>query len=479
MIYRGATAVVLTVLLCLVGAPLAWAQSSAGADDPPSSTTSTTSTTLPEDVTTSTSSTTLPSSTTTTSTKPSTTRPPGTTTTVPGAAIGTLPTIPPELAGDPRAPLLYDPSPDDGGEIPFLQGMFDPGTNQILQAKVAETRAVLEAQQRILTGLQARHGAAKAVADELGGRLDAMGEKSRRAVSSAAAAQRELRDHTVEAFISGSSEEKMSLVRTGDPVQLGIARDLLDTVVDTDSEVVARHRRARAALDTKQAELSDQLAGSQRKVDELDGLITDTLTAILGDTQALQAYESGSQIYVRGFVFPVQGPVEFIDSWGYPRMMGTPSAHWHQGTDIFAPRGTPLVASESGVLDRVGVASLGGNRLWVKGDSGTEYYYAHLTAYAAGIADGVRVNAGDVVGYVGDSGNAKGTPTHCHFEVHPGGGGAVNPYPLLKATYGSRPMVQIVQAPPAPSAPSAPAPALGPAPAPAPAPGTTVPVIAN
>jgi murein DD-endopeptidase MepM/ murein hydrolase activator NlpD len=174
--------------------------------------------------------------------------------------------------------------------------------------------------------------------------------------------------------------------------------------------------------------------------------------------QELQAYQAGAQAYVDGFVFPVAGEVEFIDSWGYPRMMGTASAHWHQGTDIFATQGTPLIASENGVLDRIGVGSLGGNKLWVKGESGTEYYYAHLAAFAPGITNGQRVRAGELIGYVGDTGNARGTSPHLHFEIHPGGLGPVNPYPLLKAAYGARPVAPAV-------VPSTAPPALPPAPA--------------
>ena len=85
-----------------------------------------------------------------------------------------------------------------------------------------------------------------------------------------------------------------------------------------------------------------------------------------------------------------------------------------------SPMGTPLVACESGTLTKIGPAGLGGNRLWVKGDSGTEYYYAHLSAFAEGSVEGKRVNAGDVVGFVGNTGNAAGGPSHLHFEVHPG-----------------------------------------------------------
>jgi murein DD-endopeptidase MepM/ murein hydrolase activator NlpD len=80
----------------------------------------------------------------------------------------------------------------------------------------------------------------------------------------------------------------------------------------------------------------------------------------------------------------------------------------------------------------MGTDVLGGTKLWLKGESGTYYYYAHLSAFVEGMKDGDVVEAGDVVGLVGDTGNARGGAPHLHFEIHPDGGQAVNPYPLLK-----------------------------------------------
>jgi murein DD-endopeptidase MepM/ murein hydrolase activator NlpD len=147
----------------------------------------------------------------------------------------------------------------------------------------------------------------------------------------------------------------------------------------------------------------------------------------------LAAYRAGSAIVVNGFVFPVAGPHRYSNDFGNPRMVGTPLEHSHQGTDIFAAHGTPLVACERGVVTRVGTDRLGGTKLWIVGTSGTRYYYAHLTAFAEGVSDGMVVEPGTLVGYVGDTGNARGGSPHLHFEVHPPGQPPVNPYPLLRA----------------------------------------------
>jgi len=123
---------------------------------------------------------------------------------------------------------------------------------------------------------------------------------------------------------------------------------------------------------------------------------------------------------------PVNGAVAFTDTYGAPRSGGRS----HQGVDMIAAKGTPVVAIEGGVLD-LGSSSLGGITIWLNGNSGDEYYYAHLDGYASGVFDGMSVSVGELIGYVGNTGNAIYTVSHLHFEFHPGGGGAVNPTPLV------------------------------------------------
>jgi len=126
---------------------------------------------------------------------------------------------------------------------------------------------------------------------------------------------------------------------------------------------------------------------------------------------------------------PVQGvrPRALRDTWGGARSEG----RRHEGIDIFARRGTPVVSSTEGIVTRVGTNRLGGLVVWVLGPGGQRHYYAHLDAYAD-VEPGMRIEAGRVLGYVGDTGNAKGTPPHLHYGVYDTGG-AINPYPLLKA----------------------------------------------
>jgi murein DD-endopeptidase MepM/ murein hydrolase activator NlpD len=138
-----------------------------------------------------------------------------------------------------------------------------------------------------------------------------------------------------------------------------------------------------------------------------------------------------------GYVFPVYGPSGYGDSFGGPR--GDVSGGWHHGDDIFAPLGAPILAVTSGTVFSVGWNEIGGWRLWLRDSGGNEFYYAHLSAYTSLAVDGRHVTAGQVLGFVGNTGDAQGTPFHLHFEVHPvsmlflGYDGAVDPTKYLDA----------------------------------------------
>lgn len=119
----------------------------------------------------------------------------------------------------------------------------------------------------------------------------------------------------------------------------------------------------------------------------------------------------------KGYVFPVAGACAFGDTYGALRT--DVPGHWHHGDDIFAPLGTPVVAVANGRVNRVGWESLGGWRLWVRDRLGNEFYYAHLSGYAPAILHSVHVRAGEVVGFIGNTGDAITTSPHLHFEIHP------------------------------------------------------------
>ncbi len=136
-----------------------------------------------------------------------------------------------------------------------------------------------------------------------------------------------------------------------------------------------------------------------------------------------------------GYVFPVYGNSSFSDTFGAFR--GDVSGGWHHGDDIFAALGAPLLAVSHGTVFSVGWNKVGGWRLWLRDDQGNEFYYAHLSAYSPLAVNGAIVEAGDVLGFVGNTGDAQGTPYHVHFEVHPVGllglgyDGAVDPSSYL------------------------------------------------
>lgn len=115
------------------------------------------------------------------------------------------------------------------------------------------------------------------------------------------------------------------------------------------------------------------------------------------------------------------------DTWGGARDGGRK----HEGTDIFAVRGTPVVSATDGIVLRIGEYGIGGKHAWVLGPGGERHYYAHLDDWASGLHAWQRVRAGEAIGTVGNTGNARTTPPHLHYGIYTTTG-AVNPHPRLR-----------------------------------------------
>ena len=253
---------------------------------------------------------------------------------------------------------------------------------------------------------------------------------ARQAVRDLAAARDELADRATDAYMRGRYTDDGSSEPDTDRQVLRGA--LFDVMLRAEDATVARYRAAKARVNEDQqrtaaALTATQAALAQALVDEEQATI-DAKSASF----AFAVTSAGGDLVIHGFVFPVAQPHAFGDTFGDPRMPGTELAHAHEGADIGAPEGTELYACERGVIMFLTSGGLGGTGIFLKGESGTVYYYAHLSRYADELAAGKVVDAGELVGYVGSTGNASTGP-HLHFEVHPNGGAPINPYPILKA----------------------------------------------
>ena len=156
------------------------------------------------------------------------------------------------------------------------------------------------------------------------------------------------------------------------------------------------------------------------------------LFVITGGSDTLLFYARVARLYTQSPDTRLAMPLENVakkgvaDTWQAPRGDG----RRHEGQDIFAVRGTPILSATNGYIYKIGENNLGGQTVSVIGSGGRVYYYAHLDSYAKGIAVGDRVTTRTVLGYVGTTGNAQGTPPHLHFGVYTTTG-AINPLPLL------------------------------------------------
>lgn len=278
-------------------------------------------------------------------------------------------------ATDPALTLIASDSPQEATEQARLLGIL-----------AARTRGQLEAVAAARVRTEAAAAATRAAVEELS---------------------------TREAELAAAREEAQALVARAERKVAGIREQ-----IRREQEERERRERAAAAARAAAARRAQQAAASRSAAAQ-------PVAAGGGGAPAAAAAPVAG-----GIACPVGSPRSYSDTWGAPRSGGRS----HQGTDILAPYGTPIHAYESGTIIRLNTSSLGGISLYLAGDSGNVYYYTHLSGYN-GVSVGQRVSAGQHIAFTGDSGNAAGIP-HLHFEVSPGGGGNVNPYPYVKRACG-------------------------------------------
>lgn len=258
------------------------------------------------------------------------------------------------------------------------------------------------------------------------------------------------------AYMSGGTDLVEIALEVDSIQDLFAGQVLLDRAADNDLVSVTRldavrreMNRLKDDLDVDQARVVELKAAAEANVLDLDELqrvaaqayqkaqekAADELAKYLAEKRRREIEDAARRRGAAAGLPPeatpwFQCPVpngSFINDWGFARSGG----RTHKGTDVFAPRGSRLLAPDSG---RVSLRSndLGGIVIWLTGDNGVSYYLAHLDSYASGLSSGDRVDKAQVIGYVGNTGNARGTSPHLHIQLHPGGGSAVNPFPTLR-----------------------------------------------
>jgi peptidoglycan LD-endopeptidase LytH len=249
-----------------------------------------------------------------------------------------------------------------------------------------------------------------------------------------AAARRALSSHIASLYKAGGTRPLSGIL--GSSAEVVVSRVEFETILQEGQ--VAAVADAKVAFDSYEAAIRDVKA-AMAAMDKLErrskatvAKLTRTFEKAKQVADKLAGFNTTRLVNGRFVSCPQSPPFSFVDSWGAPRSGGRS----HKGTDIMAAYGNRVHAIVDGVISRQSTSSLGGITLYLQGDDGVEYYYAHLSRYAS--RTGQRVKAGELIAYNGASGNAAGGAPHIHFEAHPGGPGSapVNPYPTVKAACG-------------------------------------------
>lgn len=234
------------------------------------------------------------------------------------------------------------------------------------------------------------------------------------------------------AFKRGGLTTLQALVSGEGPTEAIERAATLDTLARRDEVTIESATALKAQLAQTRRLRRDALAEVQQLQAELETRIEE-LGDQLADMKVLERdleLKAKRQVYVEnGFMSgvyscPIATPYHFIDSWGFPRSGG----RRHKGVDIMGQHGAEVYAFRTGTISQLSQGGLGGISLYLRGNDGNVYFYTHLDGYASGMRVGSPVEAGDLIAYNGNTGNARGGAAHIHWEVHPGGGSPVNPY---------------------------------------------------
>ncbi len=300
-----------------------------------------------------------------------------------------------------------EPAPETAVTVPEPEGAYSgqPAyqANEILWSSVRQAEAKLATARELYQDAIGLVRDARLEHKRLRTVRSGLDDESQQRLADASEAEERLEKRAISAFMTDGTASFAALGSLGgsqdEILDFTIRQHLVTVALESDTDALSDYLEAKARLDREALGLSEDLRATERDLATFEAGAEVALADVDQAEAEAGAFRAGSAIYIADVVFPVVPPdLPLIDSFGFPRMPGTPDEHWHEGIDIFAPAGTPLVATERGVVTKTGNGRLGGLTVWLRGESGTDWYYAHLLDHAPGVQPGLVVEPGDLQG---------------------------------------------------------------------------------
>ena len=323
--------------------------------------------------------------------------------------------------------------------MPLFGGVAaSEGTPEDLKARMADIQAELDATTQDVEDLHADEERLETEMSVIQTKIDALRKREKRLTAIVA-------ERADELYRSGSTQMVEMLMSSDSIAELSDKAEIMSraSLDDTSAFVDMARTQSELELYSRQlAEKEETLETTEKELQAAAEHLQSQFDSVAAEYAELQrelarvepsaptpapaaAPATSSIPSTNGKACPVGQPHSFIDSWGYPRSGGRS----HEGVDMMASYGTPVYAIVSGSITYAGYGDSAGYWQILSGSDGNSYWYMHNQS---NIVTGGSVSAGQQIATVGDTGNATGVP-HLHFEYHPGGGGPVNPYPLVAA----------------------------------------------